>query len=86
MKRELKRYGTDYAVLAAGGIAGLMLFWFAWPDALLQRKILLTLCGLYPLWGVWHHARRHRANIPIVAEYAAVSVFLATVVWVILDW
>lgn len=86
MKRELKRYPLDYSILAGGGIAGLMLFWLAWPDVSLQRRILLTLCGLYPVWGLWHHGHRHKVTSAIIAEYTAVSVFLATIVWIILDW
>lgn len=61
-------YFLLFFIFLTGGITLVFI-----DEALIQHVILLSLAGIYIIWGLWHHHEHRTLNKDVVLEYMGVA-------------
>ncbi len=75
MRHEIYKHKVAYLILIMGLILAVVGFLGVWPNAWLQRAVILALVLFYFLWGVLTHKKMGNLSRKIVEEYAVVALF-----------
>lgn len=83
MQQELFRHKLAYSALFAGLFGLTLLFFAVWPDRVLQRLVIISLCTFYVVWGVISHLHVVKISQKIVYEYLGVGVLAGIILFFI---
>lgn len=75
MKHEIVKHKIAYFILVLGLVLSVFLFLGVWPNAWLQRAVILGLGLFYFSWGVFMHKKMGNLSKKIIEEYAVVALF-----------
>jgi len=73
MQHEIFKHKIAYLVLLVGLVLSIVGFLGFWPNAWLQRAVILSLVVFYFLWGVVTHRKAGNLSRKIIEEYAVVG-------------
>ena len=69
MRKEIKRYPLDFAILFASFAINLAFFWNLRHILAAEKILLLGLVGFYLLWGLSHHLYHRDLTAKVAVEY-----------------
>lgn len=75
MRYEIFKHKIAYLILMIGLVAAVIGFLGVWPNAWLQRAVILALVVFYFGWGVVTHKKMGNLSRKIIEEYAVVALF-----------
>jgi len=65
---------SDYIVLAAGLIIGVLGYRIFSTNQQVEIILIISLGGFYFIWGIWHHFREGDLHVKIILEYLLIAV------------
>lgn len=83
MQHELFKHKIAYLILVLGLVSAIVAFMGVWPNAWLQRIVILMLALFYFAWGVVMHKRMGNLSSKVIQEYAVVALFASGMLLII---